>query len=85
MPAGLRAALHVQAARALADADAAPGRVAAFANLPSDTVAVNADGVYLTVSSGIGVLAGMESPQFFSRDGAPLGQITLIGIRDTGD
>ena len=29
MPAGLRAALHLQAARALADADAAPGRVAA--------------------------------------------------------
>jgi DNA-binding CsgD family transcriptional regulator/tetratricopeptide (TPR) repeat protein len=29
MPAGLRAALHLQAARALADVDAAPGRVAA--------------------------------------------------------
>lgn len=57
---------------------------AAFAGLPENAIAVNADGTYMTVPSGIGVLEGMDSPQFFRRDGEPLGQITLMGVRDRG-
>jgi DNA-binding response OmpR family regulator len=55
----------------------------AFADLPENAIAVNDNtGIYLTVPSGIGVLERMDSPQFFSRDGEPLGQVTLVGVRD---
>jgi hypothetical protein len=65
--------------------DLGAGQGTEFANLPAGAVAVNdGTGVYMTVPSGIGVLQGMDSPQLFSLEGEPLGQITLVGVRDQG-
>lgn len=48
-------------------------------------MAVRADGSYLTVPSGIGVLAGMGHPRLFSRDGQQRGQVRLAGIEERAD
>src|SRR5260370_9795169 len=55
----------------------AAGDDAAFADLPAKAVAVHADGSYLTVPSGIGVIEGMNDPRLFSRDGEPRGRLRL--------
>jgi hypothetical protein len=62
------------------------GNDAAFANLPPDAVAVHADGTYLTVPSGIGVIDGMDGPRLFSADGKPRGRLRMEGVgEDAGE
>ena len=55
------------------------GNDAAFANLPQNAVAVHADGTYMIVPSGIGVIEGMDGPRLFSADGEPRGRLRLEG------
>ncbi|HMH94837.1 MAG TPA: hypothetical protein VK586_27605, partial [Streptosporangiaceae bacterium] len=57
-----------------------------FAGLPAQAVAVrSSDGAYMTVPSGIGVVDGMENPQFFNASGAPLGLFRVLEPRITDD
>ena len=56
--------------------------LARFAGLPQNAVAVNADGTYMTVPSGIGVIASMANPSFFTAQGQDFGRVILPGVRE---
>lgn len=51
-----------------------------FANLPANAVAVNSDGVYMTVKPGR--VEQMGLPEFFSADGRSRGKVYLQGVQD---
>lgn len=57
-----------------------------FADAPPGTVAVRDDGVHLVVPGHPGdleALDGPANPEFFDRDGTPLGPIEITGVADT--
>ena len=56
-----------------------------FSPLPAEAVAVNTNGTYMTVPSGVGVLADMDNPRFFDADGRTIGDVLLPGVRDGED
>ncbi|HMH89557.1 MAG TPA: hypothetical protein VK586_00585, partial [Streptosporangiaceae bacterium] len=58
-------------------------QAAAFEDLPDNAVAVNADGIYMTVPGGIGAIEGMGHPEFFDANGESLGDILVSQVRDT--
>jgi len=58
----------------------------AFAEAPPGTIAVREDGVCLVVPGPVGdleALDGPANPEFYDRDGTPLGSIEITGIADT--
>jgi hypothetical protein len=63
----------------------AGAQAAAFANLPANAVAVNAQGVYMTVPGGLGAVEWMGSPQFFAADGEELGYVQVSQIRRSAE
>ena len=53
--------------------------LARCADLPANAVAVNTDRTYMTVPSGIGVIADMAGPRFFTADDQAFGRVILPG------
>ena len=66
---------------------ATPGQLTfdEFANLPANAVAVNAQGVYMTVSGGLGAVEWMGDAKFFAADGEELGYLQVSQIRSSAE
>ncbi|MGH2719080.1 MAG: hypothetical protein ACRDJU_10920 [Actinomycetota bacterium] len=58
----------------------------AFDKAPPGTIAVRDDGICLVVPGAVGdleALDGPANPEFYDRDGTPLGPIEITGVSDT--